>query len=73
MEQDSTLLEEETVIWEYTQKKKVAHEDLFKGLKGEKSHPSLGRRADLSGLRYANGLDRRGVCPLGTGIYSYHL
>ena len=36
MEQDPSLLEEETVIKEHTRKKKAAHEDLFKGLKVEK-------------------------------------
>ena len=36
MEQDPSLLEEETVIKEHTRKKKAAHEELFKGLKVEK-------------------------------------
>ena len=36
MEQDPSLLEEETVIREHTRKKKATHEDLFKGLKVEK-------------------------------------
>ena len=36
MEQDPSLLEEETVIKEHTRKKKAAHEDLFNGLKVEK-------------------------------------
>ena len=36
MEQDPSLLEEETVIREHTRKKKAAHEDLFKGLTVEK-------------------------------------
>lgn len=36
MEQDPSLLEEETVIKEHTRKKKAVHEDLFKGLKVEK-------------------------------------
>ena len=36
MEQDPSLLEEETVIREHTRKKKAAHEELFKGLKVEK-------------------------------------
>ena len=36
MEQDSSLLEEETVIRGHTRKKKATHEDLFKGLKVEK-------------------------------------
>ena len=36
MEQDLSLLEEETVIREHTRKKKATHEDLFKGLKVEK-------------------------------------
>ncbi len=37
MEQDPSLLEEETVIKEHTRKKKAAHEELFKGLKVEKA------------------------------------
>ena len=36
MEQDPSLLEEETVIREHTRKKKATHEELFKGLKVEK-------------------------------------
>ena len=36
MEQDPSLLEEETVIREHTRKKKAAHGELFKGLKVEK-------------------------------------
>ena len=36
VEQDPSLLEGETVIWEHTRKKKAAHEELFKGLKVEK-------------------------------------
>lgn len=36
IEQDTSLLEEETVIREHTRKKKAAHDDLFKGLKVEK-------------------------------------
>lgn len=36
MEQNPSLPEEETVIKEYTRKKKGTHEDLFKGLKIEK-------------------------------------
>lgn len=36
MEQDPSLLEEETVIREHTRKKKATHADLFKGLKVEK-------------------------------------
>ena len=36
MEQDPFLLEEETVIREYTRKKKATQEELFKGLKIEK-------------------------------------
>ena len=36
MEQDLSLLEEETVIREHTRKKKATHEELFKGLKVEK-------------------------------------
>ena len=36
MEQDPSLLEEETVIREHPRKKKATHEDLFKGLKVEK-------------------------------------
>lgn len=36
MEQNPSLLEEETVIKEHTRKKKATHEDLFKGLKIEK-------------------------------------
>lgn len=36
MEQDPSLLKEETVIREHTRKKKATHEDLFKGLKVEK-------------------------------------
>ena len=36
VEQDLSLLEEETVIREHTRKKKSTHEDLFKGLKVEK-------------------------------------
>lgn len=36
VEQDLSLLEEETVIREHTRKKKATHEDLFKGLKVEK-------------------------------------
>ena len=36
MEQDPSLLEEETVIREHTRKKKGTHEDLFKSLKVEK-------------------------------------
>ena len=36
VEQDPSLLEEETVIKEHTRKKKATHEDLFKGLKVEK-------------------------------------
>ena len=36
VEQDPSLLEEETVIREHTRKKKATHEDLFKGLKVEK-------------------------------------
>ncbi len=35
MEQDPSLLEEETVIREHTRKKKATHEELFKGLKVE--------------------------------------
>ena len=33
VEQDLSLLEEETVIREHTRKKKATHEELFKGLK----------------------------------------
>lgn len=36
VEQDPSVLEEETVILEHTRKKKAAHEDLFKGLQVEK-------------------------------------
>ena len=36
MEQDPSLPEEETVIWEHTLKKKTTHDELFKGLKVEK-------------------------------------
>ena len=36
IEQDPSLLEEETVIREHTRKKKAAHDDLFKGLRVEK-------------------------------------
>lgn len=36
LEQDPSLLEEETVIREHTRKKKAAHDDLFKGLRVEK-------------------------------------
>lgn len=36
IEQDPSLLEEETVIRENTRKKKAAHDDLFKGLRVEK-------------------------------------
>ena len=36
MEQDPSLLEEETVIREHTRKKKATHKELFKGLKVEK-------------------------------------
>ena len=36
MEQDPSLLEEETVIREHTRKKKATHEELFKGLTVEK-------------------------------------
>ncbi len=36
VEQDLSVLEEETVIREHTRKKKATHEDLFKGLKVEK-------------------------------------
>ena len=36
MEQDPSLLEEESVIREHTRKKKATHEDLLKGLKVEK-------------------------------------
>ena len=36
VEQDPSLLEEETAIREHTRKKKATHEDLFKGLKVEK-------------------------------------
>lgn len=36
IEQDPSLLEEETVIREHTCKKKAVHDDLFKGLKVEK-------------------------------------
>lgn len=36
MEQDASLLEEETVIREHIRKKKATHEDLFKGLQVEK-------------------------------------
>ena len=36
VEQDLSLLEEETVIREHTRKKKATHKDLFKGLKVEK-------------------------------------
>lgn len=36
VEQDLSLLEEETVIREHTRKKKATHEELFKGLKVEK-------------------------------------
>ncbi len=36
VEQDPSLLEEETVVREHTRKKKATHEDLFKGLKVEK-------------------------------------
>ena len=36
MEQDPSLLEEETVIREHARKKKATHEELFKGLKVEK-------------------------------------
>jgi len=35
-QQNPSLLEEETVIWEHTRKKKATHEELFKGLKIEK-------------------------------------
>ena len=41
VEQDRSLLEEETVIREHTRKKKATHEDLFKGLKVEKVIISL--------------------------------
>lgn len=37
VEQDLSLLEEETMIQEHTRKKKAAHEELFKGLKVEKA------------------------------------
>ena len=37
VEQDLSVLEEETVIREYTRKKKATHEDLIKGLKVEKA------------------------------------
>ena len=37
VEQDPSMLEEETVIREHTRKKKATHEDLFKGLKVEKA------------------------------------
>lgn len=33
MEQDLSLLEEDTVIREHSRKKKATHEELFKGLK----------------------------------------
>lgn len=36
IEQDPSLLEEETVIREHIRKKKAAHDDLFKGLRVEK-------------------------------------
>ncbi len=36
VEQDPSLLEEETVVREHTRKKKATHEELFKGLKVEK-------------------------------------
>ena len=36
VEQDPSLLEEETVIKEHTRKKKATHEELFKGIKVEK-------------------------------------
>ena len=36
MEQDPSLLEEETVIKEHTRKKMATHEERFKGLKVEK-------------------------------------
>ena len=36
IEQDPSLLEEETMIREHTRKKKAAHDDLFKGLRVEK-------------------------------------
>ena len=36
VEQDPSLLEEETVIKEHTRKRKATHEDLFKGLNVEK-------------------------------------
>ena len=36
IEQDPSLLEEETVIREHTRKKKATHDDLFKGLRVEK-------------------------------------
>ncbi len=74
MEQAPSLLEEDTVIREHTRKKKATLEELFKGLKVEKnSDPSSGKRPDLSGMRYTDGTDRRGVCPPGTGIHSCHL
>ena len=41
MEQDPSLLEEETMIREHTRKKKATHEELFKGLKVEKVVISL--------------------------------
>ena len=37
VEQDPSLLEEETVVREHTRKKKATHEELFKGLKVEKA------------------------------------
>lgn len=74
VEQDPSLLEGETVIREHTRKKKAAHEELFKDLKVEKSSgPTSGRGSDLSGMWYADGPDRRGICPPGTGIHSCHL
>lgn len=58
MEQDPFLLEEETVIREYTRKKKATQEELFKGLKIEKVVIFLPEEDQICTLRYADGSDR---------------
>ena len=58
VEQDLSLLEEETVIREHS-------------CKG--SHPSSGKRSGLPGLRYADGANRRRVCPPWAGIHPGHM
>ena len=66
MEQDPSLLEEETVIREHTRKKKATHEELFKGLKVEKvvlPLPEEDQICPVCGTQMAGGQPRTSPCP----------